>query len=254
MNCLGKQRRCKARAGLAILLASPALARAAQGAVDEQVMSWDWIIRTGRWPMIVLAGLSVVTVAFVLYFFAVLRVKPIASPVLLRDLLEKLRTGELDEARRVCEYRPCPLSAIVLAALHHRRSVSNLDPVLLKDVVEGEGQRQAGSIQGQIQYLQDVALVSPMIGLLGTVLGMLRAFSSIALDIAHARPIMLAEGVSQALVTTAFGLIVGIVAMMFHAYFRRRASNLIYRLEQASTEALAALSDGGGRDAGMEWA
>ncbi len=248
MNGKWQGARTRVAAGVAAMLACPALAQAAEAAqatVDETVMDWNWIIRTGRWPMIVLAALSIVTVTFVLYFVAVLRVKPITPPALLRELLDKLRAGELDEARRVCEYRPCPLSAIVLAALHHVRSVSTLDPALLKDAVEGEGQRQAGSIQGQIQYLQDIALVAPMIGLLGTVLGMLRAFGAVALDMAHARPIVLAEGVSQALVTTAFGLIVGIVAMMFHAYFRRRASHLIFRLESASTEALAALSEGG---------
>jgi len=80
-----------------------------------------------------------------------------------------------------------------------------------------------------------------MVGLLGTVFGMLRAFSAVALDIAKARPMVLAGGVSQALVTTAFGLIVGIPAMVFYAYFRRRASNLVSHLEAASTDVLTAL-------------
>ena len=80
-----------------------------------------------------------------------------------------------------------------------------------------------------------------MIGLLGTVFGMLRAFGSVARDIASAKPVVLAEGVSQALVTTAFGLIVGIPAMMFYAYFRRRAAKQISHLEAASTDILTAL-------------
>ena len=80
-----------------------------------------------------------------------------------------------------------------------------------------------------------------MIGLLGTVLGMLRAFSSIALDIARAKPILLAAGVSQALVTTDFGLIVGIPAMIFYGYFRRRASMICSLLEVASTDVVKAL-------------
>ena len=205
-------------------------------------LNWSETLRSGRWPMGVLGALSVLTLALVIYFLVVLRVKPISPPALQRELLECIRAGELEEARRVCDYRPCPLSLIVLAALEYLRHVGRTRPHLLKDVVQGEGQRQAGNIEGQIQYLQDIAVIAPMIGLLGTVLGMLRAFRSVAADIAQAQPIVLADGVSQALVTTAFGLIVGIAAMMFHAYFKRRAAGLIFNLEADATEILTALT------------
>jgi len=155
--------------------------------------------------------------------------------------MEKVREGRLDEARRACEYRPCQLSAVCLAAMDHLRDIPGTDPVLMKDIVEGEGSRQSEAIQGQTQYLLDIAVVAPMVGLLGTVFGMLRAFSSIAHDIASAKPVVLAEGVSQALVTTAFGLIVGIPAMMFYAFFRRRSSKLVSHLEAVSADVLTAL-------------
>ncbi len=212
--------------------------------VETQIpeMDWGWAIRTGRWPMGVLAGMSVLTLALALYFFASLRLTSVAPPALHRELMEKIRAEELDDARRACEYRSSPLSAVVLAALDYLRQNSRSDALLLKDATQGEGERQAGAIEGQIHYLQDVAIIAPMVGLLGTVLGMLRAFSSVSRDIAQAQPIALAEGVSQALVTTAFGLIVGIVAMMFHAFFKRRAASLIGHLESAATETLAALA------------
>jgi len=89
--------------------------------------------------------------------------------------------------------------------------------------------------------LQDIAVISPMVGLLGTVFGMLRAFSSVALNEAAAKPVVLAQGVSQALITTAFGLIVGIPAMMFYAYFRRKAAKQVSHLESAAAEVLTAL-------------
>jgi len=125
--------------------------------------------------------------------------------------------------------------------MDHIKDVPKTDAMLLKDIVEGEGARQSEAIQGQTQYLMDIAVVSPMIGLLGTVFGMLRAFSSVALDIAKAKPVVLAAGVSQALVTTAFGLIVGIPAMLFYAFFRRRASKLVSHLEALSADVLTAL-------------
>jgi biopolymer transport protein ExbB len=207
-------------------------------------LAWEDTIRSGGWPMYVLAGLSILMLAMVLYFLAILRLRPIAAPALRRELLEKIRNGDLAEARHACDYRRCPLSSIVLAALNYLRSVGTPDPMLLKEVVQGEGQRQALAIEGQIQHLQDIAVIAPMIGLLGTVLGLLRAFSSLALNIAQAQPVVLAGGISQALVTTAFGLIVGIAAMIFHAYFKRRSGHLISHLELAATEALTALSTG----------
>jgi len=204
-------------------------------------MSWREIIETGGVIMYILGAMSVLTLAMVIYFFIVLRVGQVAPRALHRELMDKLRAGHVDEARRTCEYRPSPLSAVCLAAIDHLRDLPQAGPMMLKDVVEGEGQRQSETLQGQTQYLLDVAVVAPMVGLLGTVLGMLRAFSGIALEIDRAKPVVLAAGVSQALITTAFGLIVGIPAMAFYAYFRRRASKLVSSLEVASTDVMTAL-------------
>lgn len=213
-------------------------------AVAEMVgetMQWREIIEYGGVVMYVLGAVSVLTLAFVFYFAVVLRNAQVAPRPLFRELIEKVGGGMFDDARRACEYRPSPLSHVTMAALEHVRSVPNVDPVMLKDIVEGEGSRQAESIQGQTQYLLDIAVVAPMIGLLGTVFGMLRAFSAVALDIAQAKPIVLAAGVSQALITTAFGLIVGIPAMVFYAFFRRRAAKVVSHLESASLEILTVL-------------
>jgi biopolymer transport protein ExbB len=213
-----------------------------------QGMSPAEIMAKGGSLMWVLAVMSVAAVAFIIYLFAVIRPAEVAPPELQRSLIEKLRAGGVDEARRSCEEKPTPLSAVVLAALDYVRSVPDVDPALVKDVMEGEGSRQAEDIQGQTQYLLDIAVIAPMIGLLGTVFGMLRAFSGIAHDVASARPVVLADGVAMALLTTAFGLIVGIPSMMFYAYFRRRAAKAISSLEIAATEILTSmLSRGEGR-------
>jgi biopolymer transport protein ExbB len=97
------------------------------------------------------------------------------------------------------------------------------------------------TIQSQIQYLLDVAVIAPMIGLLGTVFGMIKAFQVVALDLAKAKPMLLAAGVAEALITTAAGLIIGIPAMIFYAYFRGRASRLVSDLEWASGQLVTAL-------------
>ncbi|MDP6490861.1 MAG: MotA/TolQ/ExbB proton channel family protein [Kiritimatiellia bacterium] len=214
-------------------------AEAASGEVER--LSWQAVVQNGGWLMVVLAVMSLITVAFVLYFFAILRMGAVTPRPLHRELVEKLRAGDIKEARKACEYKPSPLAAVALVAIDYVLNVEERDGMLLKDVMQGEGSRQAEALEGQTRYLLDIATIAPMVGLLGTVFGMLRAFSAVALDIAQARPMVLAGGVSQALVTTAFGLIVGIPAMICYAYFRRRAATLVSQLEAASTDVLTAL-------------
>ena len=217
------------------------------GVTSEVAVQFTWrdVLQSGGAPMYGIAGLlgamSILAVALIIYLFIVLRPSQVAPISMGRELIENIRRNNLDGARRICENRPCPLSAVVLVAMDYMRDVPDVDPALMKDIMEGEGARQSESIQGQTQYLLDISVVSPMVGLLGTVWGMIRAFSSIATDIASAKPIVLAEGVSQALLTTAWGLMLGIPAMIFYAYFRRRSSQVISYLESASTDALIAL-------------
>ena len=221
--------------------AAGAAAEVAAPAAVSQAVNWRQLLEQGGFLMYVLGAMSFATVAFIIYFFVVLRPGQVASPALLRELVDKIRAGAQDDARRAAEYRPGPLSSVVLSAMNYIRDVAEPDPSLLRDVMEGEGVRQADAIQGQTQYLLDIAAVAPMVGLLGTVFGMYKAFGSVANDIASAKPVVLAAGVSQALITTAFGLIVGIPAMAFYAYFRRRSSKLVSYLESSSTEVLTAL-------------
>jgi biopolymer transport protein ExbB len=188
-----------------------------------------------------LAVMSVIGVAFVVYFFVVLRRDLVAPDLLRRDVVSKVEQGLTDDARTACSYRPCPFSEIAVAALDHAGSVGRVDAALLKDVIEGEGARQAAVLQGQIQYLLDVAVIAPMIGLLGTVFGMMRAFNVVAFDLAKAKPMLLAAGVAEALITTAGGLIIGIPAMIFYAYFRGRSSRLVADLEAASAQLMNAM-------------
>lgn len=189
------------------------------------------------WPLL---ALSILAVAFTIYGFIAMREEQVVPRNLRRELLARLRTGSLREARAACGETPCPMSEIALAAMDYLET-EDVDPRLLKDLVEGEGARQAVSIQQQTQWLLDIAVIAPMVGLLGTVFGMIRAFNVVALDLAKAKPMLLAAGVSEALITTAAGLIIGIPAMAFHSYLRSRANKLISRLESVSTEILTLL-------------
>ena len=93
------------------------------------------------------------------------------------------------------------------------------------------------------ELLLDLSAIAPMIGLLGTTLGMLQAFGSIAQDVlVAAKPVILAQGVSKAIITTIAGLLVAIPCMFAYAIFRRRVTRLAGRLEAASAEIITAIA------------
>lgn len=96
-----------------------------------------------------------------------------------------------------------------------------------------EGSRVADRMMAAVDWLADIAAITPLVGLLGTVLGMFTAFGGIASDVsAGAKPVVLAQGVSQAIVTTIFGLAVAIPCLVAHAFFRRRAAKRIAEIEE----------------------
>ena len=101
----------------------------------------------------------------------------------------------------------------------------------------GEGARIATALYAAVDWLADIAAIAPLVGLLGTVLGMFQAFGGIANDLAAAaRPVVLAQGVSQAIVTTVFGLVVAIPCLAAYAFLRRRTARRIGELETLAVE------------------
>jgi biopolymer transport protein ExbB len=221
-----------------------AAAAAAAAAESATVDGLGFVDAVGMGINVVYAVLglfSVLAVALIIYFLAVVRRGVMVPEQLRSELIEKLQGGGLDEARQVCRHRPCPLASVVLAAIDHVQRVPSGDPLLLRDAVEAEGSRQSEAVQGQVSYLMDIAVISPMLGLLGTVLGMLLAFDAVSTQVSIVRPAELSGGLIQAMMTTAFGLVVGIPSMIFYAVLRRRASKLISLLEGACADVFGAM-------------
>jgi biopolymer transport protein ExbB len=116
----------------------------------------------------------------------------------------------------------------------------------LREVAETEGARVASSLNHRIAYLADIATLSPMLGLLGTVIGIINSFGILASNTSQPRPMLLAGGVSQALVATAAGLVIGIVAMVFYSIFRGKVGSMVSDLESATSQLLNLISTHGG--------
>ena len=225
--------------------ATSGLAQAEDGAAaaPAEMLTLAQLMHMGGWLMYVLAGLSVLGLALIVYYALVLRARniaPAAQALRLRELLKERRGRD---ARELCAQQPTALAAVAAAGLDFLKENPTVRPGMLKEVMESEGSRQAGRMQNMIHYLLDLSAVAPMVGLLGTVIGMLKAFNSVAFDLAKARPMELAAGVGQALITTIAGLIVAIPAMMAYSWFRGRVIKLTGRLEGAATDLLAILEN-----------
>ena len=198
--------------------------------ITEITLAEVW--RNGGPLMWVLAGLSVIALAVILYLLLAQRRGAPAPHALISDVFSRLQTGDLGEARRLCQRRPCAFGVIALAAFDAVRGTPQGARPPVAVAVETAGAHVAERIQGAVDWLADIAAIAPLVGLLGTVLGMYQAFGGIASDLAaNARPVVLAQGVSQAIVTTMFGLVVSIPCLVFHAILRRRAAKRISGLE-----------------------
>lgn len=214
-------------------------ATAAQAVAQLHDMTLQELFEKGGFLMYPLAALSIVALALVIYFAVILRREQLIPSRFVAGVQTLLREGKLTEARAACHGNPSAIAAVLEAALDYTiRSGNRPDSGLLREVVEGEGARQASLLQNQTHYLQDIGVLTPMIGLLGTVWGMLQAFRVVANDMARAKPLDLADGISLALITTIAGLCVAIPSMAAYFFFRSRSSRLIADLEVTTARLL----------------
>jgi len=201
------------------------------------------LVKSGGYTMIALGAMSVITVMMVLIYLITLRRGTIASAHFMNtaDVLLKKRDyhGLLAISSRHGEM----VARIVQRTLDFATRNPSASFATVREIAQTEGSTLAASLQHRIVYLADIAMLSPMVGLLGTVIGIIKSFGTLASNTSpSARPMLLAGGVSEALICTAAGLILGITAMAFYSLFRGKVQGLISDLEIASSHILGLLA------------
>jgi biopolymer transport protein ExbB len=214
---------------------------------DSGVNLWE-LVKSGGWVMIVLGVLSVIALMLIIAFLFTLRRGAILTPHFMNtaDVLLKKRDylGLLAISSRHSEV----VARIVQRTLDFATKNPAASFEMVREIAETEGGSQAASLQHRVTFLADIGVLSPMVGLLGTVVGIIRAFAKLGSgDQSLSRDFLLANGISMALVATAAGLFLGISCMIFYAIFRNRAQSLISDMEIASTHILAMLGAGFGK-------
>jgi biopolymer transport protein ExbB len=194
------------------------------------------MVAAAGWVMIPLAIASMITFTLVIYCFLTLREKSITSPELLERMEPFFENEDLDGLAAYVAERPQATARLVDSILLFLERHPDAGPDSINAVAETEGNRIAAALNQRVLYIMDVGVLAPLLGLMGTVVGILSSFGHIAdKDASPMRTMLLAGGISQALISTAAGLIVGITAMAFYAYFRGRVGHLISILETEGT-------------------
>ena len=197
------------------------------------------IILSGGWLMIPIVGCSAIAMAIILERFWTLRSKAVIPP----DLGEQVRawalSRKLDEVHVQALAENSPLGRILAAALRNRSRSREI----IKESVEDTGRHVLHDLERYLNSLGTIAGISPLMGLLGTVIGMIKVFSSILIH-GVGDAAQLAGGISQALITTAAGLTVAIPAYFFHRHFLGKVSALVIRMEEQAVALVDAIDLG----------
>ena len=224
-------------------LLSPASAFAA-GETESPTKQADFmeIVEKGGPMMFPLALLSVVGMVLILLYLLTIRRNAVVSDRFMNTAEAMIRKHDFVGLISYCHRQNQCMARITQKSIEFMTKNRGSSFSEVREIAESEGSRQAGMLSSRITYLADIGSIAPMVGLLGTVLGMIKSFLHISQGgFEGARQMKLAEGVSEALVTTATGLVVGIPALVFYSIFRGRVQKYVSELEAASTHMMAML-------------
>jgi biopolymer transport protein ExbB len=217
-------------------------AASAEGGTEEGLSVQNFVKRAGvmAYPLI---GLSMVALFLIILYTLTIRQGTVVSDAFMNSADALIRKQDYLGLLSVCNRRNECIARITAKTLDFatRNPTASFEEV--KEVTEAEGNRQSSLLLSRIAYLGDVGAVAPMLGLLGTTIGMITTFQEMQDKTYGASgQLGLAEGVSEALLCTASGLVIGIPALMFYSIFRGKVNRLISEMEAATTHLMALLA------------
>ena len=222
----------------AIAAATAPVAEAAEPIVKE-LSVWELIKAGGWWIMIPLALLAIVSIyIFFERLFAINHANHQDSSFMNR-IKEYIHRGEVDQALKLCQDTNTPYSRMIEKGV--TRIGRPMNDVLV--AIENVGNMEIARLEKGFNWLATTAAGAPMIGFLGTVIGMVQAFFQLASAGNNSNVTILASGIYQALVTTVAGLIVGIIALFAYNYLTSRVNKVMNKLEGKTMEFMDLLNE-----------
>ena len=195
------------------------------------------LVQAGGWLMVPILLCSVIAAAICVERFWTLRTAQIVPRNLLAQVWDWIKNNDMD-SRKLRELRlGSPLGQILAAGItNHRRGREQM-----KEAIEEVANHVVHEMERYLNTLGTVAAIAPLLGLLGTVIGMIKVFTSIKLE-GTGNAALLAGGISEALITTAAGLTVAIPSLFFYRFFQRRVDELVISMEQEALKLVEVLN------------
>lgn len=219
-----------------------AIAQVAERSGGGDMTLWK-LVQAGGWAMVPLALMSVLAVMLILAYFVTLRRGAILSHNFMNTADVLLKKGDYPGLLSISSRHSEAIARVVQRTLDFAIKNPEAPMSSLREIAETEAASRAAAMQHRVIYLADIGVLSPMVGLFGTVVGIIKSFGGMAGEVKEsARTVLLAAGVSEALIATASGLILGILAMACYAWFRGKAQRLISDLDIATTHILGLLA------------
>lgn len=195
------------------------------------------LVRSGGWMMWPIILASIAAMAIVGERFWSLKKERVVPGNLMPSVQQWLNKREVGANHIAFLRESSPLGRVLAAGLSHREQGRER----LKEAMEDAGRHVAPELERYVNSLGTIAAIAPFMGLLGTVLGMIQMFAGVGMQ-GIGDPALVANGIAQALVTTAAGLMVAIPSLMFYRYFRARVNMLMIEMEQEAHKLLVLLS------------
>jgi biopolymer transport protein ExbB len=192
--------------------------------------------------MLLLFVLSIFSVMLIIVYFFTLRRGAIVTSNYMATADALLRKRDYLGLLAVSNRHGEAIARVVQKTLDFMTKNPGADFAQAREIAETEGTRVATQLHNRVTYLADIATIGPLLGLFGTVIGIIRSFGALGSELGPTRYVMLSKGISEALINTCGGLGIGITAMIFYAFFRGRTQRLISDLESATSHLVALLS------------
>ncbi len=194
------------------------------------------IVKAGGWLMAPIILCAILAMGIILERFWTLQQKRVIPEDLTGKVWGWVEQNALDHKRIQTLHQGSPLGQILAAGLINR----NEERAMMKDAVEDTGRHVVHELERYLDTLGTVAAISPLLGLLGTVIGMVKVFTAIT-TFGVGDPTVLAGGIAEALITTAAGLTVAIPALIGYRYYRNRVDTLVVDMEKEAIKLVEAL-------------
>jgi biopolymer transport protein ExbB len=212
------------------------------GLISSKTMPLMALLLKGGWVMLPILLLSILATYAIIERWIVLRKSSQIPKIWLETVIAKTIAGDIQGVKMLCEKEHYAIARIIKKGIE----VSYKPVNTIERIVEDAGQIEVYKLENNLALLGTIAGAAPMLGFLGTVIGMIQAFMAMSQETSHISPKLLSGGIYEAMVTTAAGLVVGIIAHLGYNYFLARIQKTTHQIEHVANQFTEIMRDRSG--------